>query len=479
MLPEGWRGGDDRRLKGAIDDARAHQQPVGRVEHGRVALPGRSPRIAGATRGLVGLLRAEPRGLWSARLLSVSALLDRLSFDHRVPPASLATEWTTCWPLDPRYTFLNHGSFGSVPIPVAQAQEQHRELIEARPIEVLGRRCRELLAPVRERIGRFVRADAAGVGLLTNATEGVNSVLRSIDFRPGDVLITTDHVYRAVLQAMRYVARRAGAEIRVVPIPLPTSGDDEIVQRISDAIDPRTRLVLVDHVTSPTAVVFPVERIAGVCRERGIECLIDGAHAPGMLDLHIGALGATYYTGNFHKWVCAPKGSAFLWVDESRRRCVHPSIISHFLDEGFDTEFDWQGTRDISAWLTINDALAFFEPLGWQRLRDHNRQLATWAREVVRGELGTESLVPLPSPTGGPFAQSMLASIATVELPAAIRTRWAGPEALQADLYERARIEVPIIDWGGRWHVRLSAQAYNRPEQYQTLAKALCDRVFG
>lgn len=388
-------------------------------------------------------------------------------------PASLPAEWTECWPLDERYVFLNHGSFGSVPLPIQEAQRRYRDLVEARPIEILGRRCRELLAPVRERVSRFLHADGAGLGFVTNATEGVNAVLRSIEFRPGDVLVTTDHVYRAVLQAMRYVARRAGAEIRVVPIPLPTSGDDEVVERIRAALCPRTRLVLLDHVTSPTAVVFPVEAVAALCRARGIECLVDGAHAPGMLALDIASIGATYYAGNLHKWVCAPKGSAVLWVEEEKRRTIHPATVSHFLDEGFDTEFDWQGTRDISAWLAMQDAIGFFEPLGWDRLRTHNRELASWGRRMLCDALGTRPLTPLRSARQG----EMLGSIATIELPRGSSERFAGPEALQADLYERERIEVPIIDWGGRWHVRISAQAYNRPEQYELLADALRARL--
>ncbi len=392
-------------------------------------------------------------------------------------PDPLPEEWQRCWPLDDRYTFLNHGSFGSVPIPVLEAQRRYRDLVEARPIEILGRRVRELLAPVKERLARFLRTDAAGIGFVGNATEGVNAVLRSIELRPGDVLVTTDHVYRAVLQAMRFVARRAGAEVRIVPIPLPTSGEDEIVARIEAALDPRVRLVLVDHVTSPTAIVFPAARIAACCRARGIECLIDGAHAPGMIELDLAALDATYYTGNLHKWVCAPKGSAFLWTAPHRRRAIHPNIVSHFLDEGYDAEFDWQGTRDISAWLAVQDALAFFEPLGWERLRRHNGDLAFAGRSWIHDRLcarGGEERPPL-TPLD---ARSLLGSIATIELPASAARRWPHVEALQADLYERDRIEVPMIDWGGRWHVRISAQAYNRPEQYRRLAEALEDRLF-
>jgi isopenicillin-N epimerase len=417
-------------------------------------------------------LRAAPASL------SSSADPSGVRFEVAGWPARLGEEWERCWPLDERYTFLNHGSFGSVPIPVLEAQRRYRDLVEARPIEILGRRVRELLAPVKERLASFLRTDAPGIGFVGNATEGVNAVLRSVELRPGDVLVTTDHVYRAVLQAMRFAARRSGAEVRVVPIPLPTSGADEIVERISAAIDARARMVVIDHVTSPTAVVFPVERIAAICRERGVDCLVDGAHAPGMLDLDLGAIGATYYTGNLHKWVCAPKGSAFLWADPARRSTTHPNIVSHFLDEGFDAEFDWQGTRDISSWLAIRDAIAFFEPLGWSRLREHNRDLAYAAREWIHAELcsgdGARAREPL-TPRGD---RGLLGSIATIELPASAALRWPHVEALQADLYERERIEVPIIDWGGRWHVRISAQAYNRPEQYRQLAEALVARVF-
>ncbi len=388
-----------------------------------------------------------------------------------VSPARLDAPWTEFWPLDPNYEFLNHGSFGSVPHPTREAQERYRDLVESRPIEVLGRRCRELLAPARERVSRFLRADAAGLGFVTNATEGINAVLRSIEWRPGDVMVTTDHVYRAVHQTMRYLARRYGAEVRVVEIPLPTSGADEIADRIERALDARTRLVLIDHVTSPTALLFPVERVASICAARNIECMVDGAHAPGMLDLDVSAVGATYYAGNLHKWVCAPKGCAFLWVNEARRRFVHPATVSHFLDEGFDVEFDWQGTRDISAWLAAQDAIALFEPLGWARLRQHNRALTVWAHDLLCAAL---AVAPR-----SPNDHAMLGSMATVVLPETARTRFENVETLQADLYLRERIEIPVVDWGNRWHVRISCQAYNHADQYRHLADALSKRVRG
>jgi isopenicillin-N epimerase len=393
------------------------------------------------------------------------------------PPAVLGRPWgepvsdapDRFWRLDPTYTFLNHGSFGSVPAPIDRAQAEHRARIEARPIELLGRRCAELLAPARATVARFLGADEEGIGFVTNATEAVNAVLRSIDWRPGDVLVTTDHVYNAVHQTMRYVARARGAEVRVVPLPLPIRDGGEVVAAIDAALDPRVRLVILDHVTSPTAVVFPAAAVTRLCRERGIECLVDGAHVAGMLPLDIGGLGATYYAGNLHKWTCAPKGSAFLWVAPERRAATHPAVVSHFLDGGLRVEFDWQGTRDISAWLVTKEAIELGErTVGWEAIRRHNHELATWAQAMLCERLGLAAHTPLDG--------SMLGSMATVPLPESMRTRFATVEALQADLYGRERIEVPIVDWGGRWHCRVSCQGHNRPEQYERLATALGER---
>ncbi len=378
------------------------------------------------------------------------------------PPAALEATWSSFWPLDPSYDFLNHGSFGSVPRPVQAAQLRYRDLVEARPIEVLGRQCRSLLTRARERAARFVGADPNGLGFVTNATEGVNSVLRSFAFRPGDVLLTTNHVYNAVKQAMTAIARKAGAEVRTVDVPLPLRSPAQVTSALIGAMDGRTRLVIVDHITSPTAVVFPVADIARACRERGIACLVDGAHAPGMLDLRVEEIGATAYTGNFHKWVCAPKGCAFLWAAQAIRGEVHPATVSHFLDQGFDVEFDWQGTRDISAWLAIEDAIGLWEPLGWKTLREHNHAMAAWVQRLWCERWGVQPCTPLDG--------SMIGSMAAVPLPDGFAERYGKAEDLQAILFGEHRIEIPIVDWGGRWHARASCQAYNRPEQYERLA---------
>lgn len=391
------------------------------------------------------------------------------------PPTAPGSPWTDFWPLEAGIDFLNHGSFGSVPHPIRDAQRAWRDRIEARPIEMLGRRWRELLAPVRERLARFVGVDGAGLGFVANATEGVNSVLRSLRLAPGDVVLTTDHVYNAVRQTIRHLARRAGAELRIVPLAAPAEcerGPDPaaaMVERVAAAIDGRVRIAVFDHVTSPTALCLPVAALARLCRERGVFCLVDGAHAPGMLPLDVGGIGADAYTGNLHKWVCAPKGSAFLWVAPQHRDAVHPATISHFLDEGFTAEFDWQGTRDLSPWLAIGDALELWGSFGWERLRDHNATLRRHAAQML-AERWNETPLAVECDS---LADQRWCSMATVPIPRRIAAAFSSPEAMQARLYERDAIEVPVVEWAGRRFVRVSCQLYNRPEQYERLAEAV------
>jgi isopenicillin-N epimerase len=383
------------------------------------------------------------------------------------PPEPLGADLAAFWALDPEVTFLNHGSFGAAPRPVLAAQAAWRERIEARPVELLDRRREEILRPSREAVARLIGCGPDDFGFVTNATGGVNAVLRSLPFGPGDEILATDHVYGAVRQTLRHVAAVTGASLAEarVPFPLRRADGSDVLEAIAAAITPRTRLLVVDHVTSPTAVVFPVARIAAACAERGVDVLVDGAHAPGMIDLDVPGLGAAYYAGNLHKWVCAPKGAAFLWVRADRRDRVHPNTISHFLGKGFAAEFAWQGTRDITAWLAARDAIAFMDGFGWPRVRAHNHALAAWAQAALCAQLG----VAPASDAGG----AMLGSMCTVALPAAVRERHAAPAALQAALYDRHRIEVPVVDWGGRWWIRASCQLYNAPEQYERLAQAV------
>jgi isopenicillin-N epimerase len=279
---------------------------------------------------------------------------------------------------------------------------------------------------------------------VTNASEGINAVLRSLELRPADELVATTHVYNAVRQAMRYAASRAGAAYREVDVPLPAHSAGRITRTILAGLTDRTRLLVIDHVTSPTALVFPVREI----------------------DLDVPALGATYYAGNLHKWCCAPKGCGFLWVSPDRQADVHPTVISHHLGEGFSREFDWQGTRDVTAWLTAPAAIEFMTRLGWDQVRAHNHALAAWAHRLLCARFDVE---PISPPDG-----SLLGSMATVRLPAALQAMTeAQGLALQQRMYTEHRVEAPISRWMNEWFLRVSCQAYNTGAEYDRLANVV------
>jgi isopenicillin-N epimerase len=391
---------------------------------------------------------------------------DESSRRSATPPSPLAGDIRSLFALDFRYVFLNHGSFGAAPRAVLEAQDRWRREIEARPIEMLGRRSDELIDRGRLAAAKFLGATIDNLGFVTNATEAVNAILRSIDIRAGEMLLTTTHVYNAIRQTMKHVASRAGGRMIEVDVPLPLRWPDAIVNALAGAITDRTRLIVIDHVTSPTAIRFPVERIMELASSRGIDVLVDGAHAPGMIELEIESLGAAYYVGNLHKWVCAPKGAGFIWVRPDRQAQVHPAVISHHLGEGFANEFSWQGTRDITPWICVADAIEYLGQFGWENVRRHNHAMATWAQRMLCETWQVEPASPIDG--------SMLGSMATVALPDSLR-RFEKPEALAAMLFEQHRIEVPVVDWGGRWWVRVSCQIYNKAEDYEQLARAVLD----
>ncbi len=362
--------------------------------------------------------------------------------------------------------FLNHGSFGALPRAVFDAQTQWRAKIEADPIEMIGRRSADLIEQAKIPVGEQFGMKPADFGFVTNATEGVNTVLQSLVLRPGDELLTTDHVYNAVRQAMKFTARRAGATVREIEIPLPVQSSDQIRDLVLSAISPKTRLLVIDHVTSPTGLVFPMEEIVAGCRECNVEILVDGAHVPGMLPLNVEKLGATYYVANLHKWVCAPKGSAFLWVAPDHQPGVHPTVISHHLDEGFTKEFAWLGTRDLSAWLTIPTAIAFMNDLGFDNVMNHNHALVVWAHQML---VDRWDVAPL-SPVDG----SLLGSLATIMLPGSLGDpKDKKVQSLQKRLHDEFRIEAPLVAWKGRQMLRVACQVYNTPAEYELLSQAI------
>jgi isopenicillin-N epimerase len=379
------------------------------------------------------------------------------------------------WPLDRRIAFLNHGSFGACPTEVLRHQAALRAELEAEPVRFLSREIDDRLAVARGALGAFLGADADDLAFVTNATSGVNAVVRSLAFAAGDELLTTDHAYGACRNTLDFVAARTGARVVVATLPFPVGSPDEIVDVVMARVTPRTRLALLDHVTSPTALILPIERLSAELGRRGVDVLVDGAHAPGMVPLNLATLGVAYYSGNCHKWLCAPKGSAFLWVRPDRQAAVHPLTISHGATAvrpertRFRLEFDWTGTSDPTAWLTVPRALEYvggLQPGGWPALMARNRALALEARDLLCAAAGTAP----------PCPDSMLGSLASVRLPdGSAPVAWRRPDPLQARLFDGWGIEVPVMTWPAapRRLIRVSAQLYNRREQYARLAEAL------
>jgi len=386
------------------------------------------------------------------------------------------------WPLDPSVVFLNHGSFGACPTEVLRHQATLRAEMEAEPVRFLSRELDDRLDVARQALAAFIGADADDLAFVTNATGGVNAVLRSLAFAPGDELLTTDHAYGACRNTLDFVASRSGAHLVIVQIPFPLASPDAAVDAVLSRVTSRTRLALLDHITSPTALILPIERLVRELGGRGVDVLVDGAHAPGMVPLDLNALGAAYYSGNCHKWLCAPKGSAFLWVRRDRQQDVRPLTISHGASvtraerSRFRLEFDWTGTSDPTAWLTVPRAIEYFASLvpgGWPALMARNHALALEARRLVCAAAGT----PPPCP------DDMVGSLASIVLPDG-PTRdigWRRPDPIQRRLFDGWGIEVPVMSWPAapRRLVRISAQLYNRLDHYTALADALSKELAG
>jgi isopenicillin-N epimerase len=388
-----------------------------------------------------------------------------------------ASDWRKHWSLDPAITFLNHGSFGACPIAILEKQQSLRTQLEQEPVRFFELELETLLDAARQELANFVGANAADLVFIPNATTGVNTVLRSLVFRPGDELLTTNHEYNASRNALDAAAHQAGATVVVAEVPFPIATANQVIEAVLTQVSSNTRLVLLDHVTSQTGLVFPIVPLIRHLTELGIEVLIDGAHAPGMIPLNLSELGATYYTGNCHKWLCAPKGAAFLYVQPDRQSTIRPLVVSHGansprLDRSrFHLEFDWMGTSDPTPYLCVAEAIRWMSaclPGGWTELMSRNRQLVLAARQRL-----CEVLEVLP-----PCPDDMIGSMAIVPLSKWFAKHWVedSAEALHRVLLERYHIEVPVIPWqGSKCFVRVSAQLYNALTDYDRLADALLD----
>jgi isopenicillin-N epimerase len=381
------------------------------------------------------------------------------------------------WQLDPEITFLNHGSYGACPTEVLQAQSELRARLEAEPVRFFVREFEPLLDEALAALGSFLDADPEDLAFVPNATAGVNAVLRSLRIGPGDELLTTNHEYNASRNALDWVAGRLGAKVAVASLPWPDPTPQSIVEAVLEEVTPRTRLVLIDHISSQTALIMPLKELVQALRERGVETLVDGAHGPGQVPLSLRELGAGYYTGNCHKWLCAPKGAAFLHVRKDLQAGLKPLSVSHGHNSKrrdrsrFRLDFDWTGTHDPSAALCVPHALRVMGgllPGGWPAVMADNHAKVLAARRMLCERLGVAPHCP----------EEMVGAMATVSLPEGYPTEPSPPyylDPLQDRLFHDWKIEVPIIAWpqAPKRHLRVSAQLYNTHAEYQRLAEAL------
>jgi isopenicillin-N epimerase len=382
------------------------------------------------------------------------------------------------WALDPQIVYLNHGTVGAPPLRVLAAQQAIRDEIERQPSRFLLRELSNVAVgeprsePPRLRVAAdavagFVGGSGKDLVFVDNATTGANAVLRSLALREGDEIVITDHAYTGVANAARFAARERGARIRVAELPYPARDEGAIIAAVAGALGPRTRLAVIDHVTSESALILPLAEIASRCRRMGVRVLADGAHAPGALPLDIPALGVDWYTGNLHKWGYAPRSCGILWAAPGRQEGLHPPVISWGLDTGFTAEFDWVGTRDPSPYLAAPEGIAFMRELGVEAVRAYNHGLAWEAARTLTERWGT----PLDLDEG------MVGSMATLPLPEWLEGTKQGAARLRDALLFEDRIEVQLHAWRGRLWVRVSAQVYNDEADIERLASAIGARA--
>lgn len=390
-------------------------------------------------------------------------------------PSNLAQHFL----LDPNVTFLNHGSFGACPRPVFEDYQRWQLQLERQPVAFLDSR-RGLTANLnaaRSAMAKEFGADADDIASVINATTGLNIVIQSLPLKEGDEILTTDHEYSALDKTWVYVARRSGAKIVVVDVPMPFVSSEAFEQALISGMTERTKVLFLSHITSPTALVFPLERLIAEARRRGIYSVIDGAHTPGHVPLDMNGLGADFYSGNCHKWLMAPKGSGFLHVRREHQALINPLVISHgwtadnkepgvrgpFGNSAFVDEVEMQGTRDPAAWLAVSAAIRFRAEHDWWAVA---RQCTDLAQETATRLGKRTGLAPLSSPEFS--APQMVA----MPIPAC------DPIAVHDRLIDEFGIEIPVFSWKSHHIARLSCQGYNTREQMDHLLDSL-SRILG
>jgi isopenicillin-N epimerase len=393
--------------------------------------------------------------------------------DPRLAPSDVADlnplwgeDWAdvrALWPLEATVAHLNHGSFGAVTTPVLEEQQSWRERMESNPVRFFARELDGALDEARAEVAQFFGVEADAMAFVPNVTTAVNTVLSCLPLEPGDQVLLTDHTYGAVRIALERRTEAAGAELVIVHVPL-SADEDELCGRLIEAVTDRTRLAVLDHVTSPTARRLPLVRLVPELQARGLTVLVDGAHAAGMLDVDLAGVGADFWTGNLHKWCCAARGTAVLHAAPQRRAELRPLVASWGEPLGFPRSFQDVGTQDLTAWLSAPKALRILAGLDLARVRKHNVELAVAGqREVAKG-LGLD---------GAGLPRDPAVSMQLIPLPAGVASTREDAEALQHRIGTEVAIEVAVTTWQGQGFVRVSAHVYNRPADYALLAAEL------
>ena len=369
--------------------------------------------------------------------------------------------------LNPDIAFLNHGSFGATPKVVFEKYQWWQRELERQPVEFLGsqRRFNNLMREARTALAAYVHCGSDDLVYVPNATTGLNIVARSLHLQAGDEILTTDHEYGALDRTWRYLCKQSGAVYKHQPIPLPVTTHDDFVERFWAGVTPRTKVVFLSHITSPTALTFPIREICHRAHAAGILSVIDGAHAVGQLPLDMQDLGVDFYASNCHKWLCAPKGSAFLYARPERQHMVEPLVVSWGYEaerpgrSKFVDEQEWTGTHDPSAYLAVPEAIRFVEEHGWDAVHAQCHALA----QVARARIGELTGLPHICPDSADWYMQMC----TLPLPPC------DTDSLKTRLYDEFGVEIPIITWQGKPFIRVSIQAYNSPEDVDRLLNAL------
>jgi isopenicillin-N epimerase len=368
--------------------------------------------------------------------------------------------------LDPQVTYFNHGSFGATPRPVFERYQYWQQELERQPTQFFGQRARDLMDQSRSVLAEYLGTTGQNLAYVTNATAGINVVVHSQKLHPGDEVLSTNHEYGALDRTWQFLAQQQGFKYINQSIPLPVTTANAFVDRLWEGVTERTRIIFLSHITSPTALIFPVEEVCRRAREQGIVTVVDGAHAPGQVPIRLDDMCADYYSGNLHKWLCAPKGTAFIYARPEVQGTIEPLIVSWGWEPGKKSSIplsdyvEWQGTRDLSAFLAVPDAIQFFRDHNWPVVQESCHKLLINTVAKIADASGLEPISPL--------THQWISQMASAPIPA---------EADCAKLYQLLKqeynIEIPVLTWNEHKLVRISMQGYNTPADAQKLISGI------